>query len=139
MGLFSKKTGPTVLVCEGSADTLTAVCKTLKKEKFDIVGKTSSGKEGLEKWIWLRPQITLIGVPLSSELGGVDLLREIRKNDPHAVVLFMGKFMATDAGRDMVREVIAAGASDILAKTNLSEVPSEILIKKMRTLSSVLS
>ena len=78
-------------------------------------------------------------MPLSSELGGVDLLREIRKNDPHAVVLFMGKFMATDAGRDMVREVIAAGASDILAKTNLSEVPSEILIKKMRTLSSVLS
>lgn len=140
MGLFGKKaTGPSVLVCEGNADTLETICKTLKKENYKIVGQTASGTEGLEKWANLRPQIMLIGAPLSSELGAVELLRAIRQANSEAKVIFMGRFPASDTGREMVRGVIMAGASDIVAKTNTGEVPIENLLKKMKAVSETLA
>lgn len=139
MGLFGRKAGPTVLVCDGDADTLAAVCKTLKKEKYKLVGRASSGKEGLEKWAKLRPQIILIGAPLTPEPDAIGLLRAIRHTNSEAKVIFMGRFANSDEGRDAVREVIVAGASDIIAKTDTGEVPPENLIKKMKAAADALA
>ncbi len=132
MGLFSRKKKRTVLVCDGDADALEAVCKTLKQAKYKIVGKAASKEDGLEKWTRKQPQITLIGAPLASEADGIALLRAIRQEAPDAVVLYMGRFANSAAGKGLVVEIIRAGAKDIIAKTDAGEVPADILCKKMQ-------
>jgi len=76
-----------------------------------VVGEASDGREAVEKYRALRPDVTLMDLQMPGQ-SGVDAVAEIRGEFPNARILVL----TTYAGDDLVKRAMLAGAQAYLLK-----------------------
>lgn len=86
----------------------------LKKEGFEICGEAENGKEAVEKYKQLKPDLVTMDIvmPKMEEIDGVGAVREIVKVNPIAKIIMVSA-MGQHA---LVVEAIQAGAKDFIVK-----------------------
>ena len=82
-----------------------------RKPDMKVVGEASNGREAVELWNKLRPDVTLLDLRMP-ELDGVSAIREIRSKDEEARFVVLTTF---DGDEDIYR-AIKAGAKAYLLK-----------------------
>jgi len=83
----------------------------LKKKELEIIGEASNGREAVEKYKELKPDIVTMDI-IMPEMDGIQAVKEILKADSSAKIL-MCSAMGQQA---MVIEAIQAGAKDFVIK-----------------------
>ncbi len=79
--------------------------------RYDVVGEAADGKEAVEKFQQLQPELVTMDIVMPV-LDGIEATREILKNDPAVKVV-----MCSALGQEpLVIESIAAGAKDFIVK-----------------------
>ena len=79
--------------------------------RFEIVGEASNGKEAVERFAELKPELVTMDIVMP-ELDGIEATREILTRTPEAIIV-----MCSALGQEaLVIESIAAGAKDFIVK-----------------------
>jgi len=98
------------------------------KDRYDVVGFAINGKEAIEKYRDLKPDLVTMDLVME-EMDGIQAIREIKQEDPNALILVITA-MDTPENRNMAVE---AGADGYLWKpftiNNLLDVLDEMLGK----------
>jgi two-component system chemotaxis response regulator CheY len=100
-----------VLVCDDAIFMRTMITDILSQAGFEVVGEAESGLQAVEKYRELKPDLVTMDIVMP-DMGGIDAVREIVKQDPDAKIL-MCSAMGQQA---LVVEAIQAGAKDFVVK-----------------------
>ncbi|MDD5668888.1 MAG: response regulator [Candidatus Omnitrophica bacterium] len=86
----------------------------LKKENIEICGEAENGKDAIEKYQQLKPDLVTMDIvmPKVEEIDGVGAVREIMKVDPQAKIIMVSAM----GQHSLVVEAIQAGAKDFVTK-----------------------
>lgn len=101
----------TVLICDDAIFMRTMIGDILTQAGFQIVGEAETGVQAVAKYRELKPDLVTMDIVMP-DMGGIDAVREIIKDDPGAKVL-MCSAMGQQA---LVIEAIQAGARDFVVK-----------------------
>lgn len=83
----------------------------LEKSGYQVVGEGANGREAVEKYKELRPDIVLLDITMP-EMDGISALKEIKAFDAKATVV-----MVSALGQEsFVMEAIRSGARNYLVK-----------------------
>ena len=94
-----------------------------RKPDMAVVGEASNGRQAVDLWKQLRPDVTLLDLRMP-ELDGVAAIKEIRAHNENARIIVLTTF---DGDEDIYR-AIQAGAKGYLLK----DVPREALMDSIR-------
>lgn len=83
----------------------------LSKNGYEVVGEAANGREAIEKYIELRPDLVLLDITMP-EMDGIEALKKIKMIEPKAKII-MCSAMGQQA---MVIEAIQNGALDFVVK-----------------------
>src|ERR1051326_4526712 len=89
----------------------TMITDILAQAGFEVVGEAETGTQSVEKYRQLKPDLVTMDIVMP-DMGGIDAVREIVKQDPDAKIL-MCSAMGQQA---LVVEAIQAGAKDFVVK-----------------------
>lgn len=103
--------GHTVLVCDDAIFMRTMIADILGAAGYEVVGEAETGAQAVQKYRELKPDLVTMDIVMP-DMGGIDAVREICKDDPDAKVL-MCSAMGQQA---LVVEAIQAGAKDFVVK-----------------------
>jgi two-component system, chemotaxis family, chemotaxis protein CheY len=101
----------TVLICDDAIFMRTMIGDILRQAGFEVVGEAENGQQAVAKYRELRPDFVTMDIVMP-DMGGIDAVREIIKDDPQAKIL-MCSAMGQQA---LVIEAIQAGARDFVVK-----------------------
>ncbi|BDU50389.1 response regulator [Haliovirga abyssi] len=83
----------------------------LPRDKFEVVGEASTGKEAISKFKELEPDLITMDITMP-DMDGITAVKEIRRISPEAKVI-----MCSAMGqKPMIREALEAGAIDFIIK-----------------------
>ena len=85
--------------------------RILEQGGFEVVGEAENGREAVEKYALLRPDLVTMDIVMR-ELGGVEAVRAIRQLDAKARILVCSAM----AQQSLISEVLAAGAAHFVLK-----------------------
>lgn len=127
-----------VLVVDDSALIRMMISKVLATDdSLDVVGSASNGKEALELFDILRPDVivTDLNMPL---MGGIELIKEVMRRRRTPILVFSS---FSKEGSKETMDALDAGAVDFLTKYDKFDDPqsqlAKDLIQKIKTISSV--
>jgi two-component system chemotaxis response regulator CheY len=100
-----------VLVCDDAIFMRTMISDILSGAGYEVVGEAETGVQAIERYRALKPDLVTMDIVMP-DMGGIDAVREIVKEDPHAKIL-MCSAMGQQA---LVVEAIQAGAKDFVVK-----------------------
>ena len=101
----------TVLICDDAIFMRTVLGDILREAGFDVVGEAETGREAVEKYRELHPDLVTMDIVMP-DMGGIEAVREIIKEDPQARIV-----MCSAMGQQsLVVEAIQAGARDFIVK-----------------------
>ncbi len=103
--------GQRVLVCDDAIFMRTMISDILGGAGYEVVGEAETGVQAIERYRTLRPDLVTMDIVMP-DMGGIDAVREIVKEDPNAKIL-MCSAMGQQA---LVVEAIQAGAKDFVVK-----------------------
>ncbi len=103
--------GKKVLIVDDAAFMRMLLKDIITKAGFEVVGEASNGKEAVEKYKELKPDIVTMDITMP-EMNGIEAVKEIKKIDPNAKIIMVSA-MGQQA---MVIEAIQAGAKDFIVK-----------------------
>lgn len=103
--------GARVLVVDDAAFMRMMLKDILTKNGFEVVGEAENGKDAVEKYKELKPDVVTMDITMP-EMDGVTAVKEIKKIDPNAKIVMVSA-MGQQA---MVIDSIRAGASDFVVK-----------------------
>ena len=101
----------TVLVCDDAIFMRTMISDILTQAGFEVIGEAETGREAVDRYRELKPDLVTMDIVMP-DMGGIDAVREICKNDPDAKIL-MCSAMGQQA---LVVEAVQAGAKDFVVK-----------------------
>ena len=103
-----------VLVVDDALFMRKMLSDILKKEGFEVVGEADNGKDAVERFKELKPDMVTMDIvmPKMEEIDGIAAVREIVKIDPQAKIIMVSA-MGQHA---LVVEAIQAGAKDFIVK-----------------------
>ncbi|MFC1592419.1 response regulator [Candidatus Omnitrophota bacterium] len=103
----------------------------LKKEGIEICGEAENGKEAVDKYQQLKPDMVTMDIvmPKMEEIDGVAAVKEIMKMDPQAKIIMVSAM----GQHSLVVEAIQAGAKDFVTKPFQ---PSRVIEAVKRVLGS---
>ena len=101
----------TVLICDDAIFMRTMIGDILTQAGFQIVAEAETGVQEVEKYRQHKPDLVTMDIVMP-DMGGIDAVREIIKEDPQARIL-MCSAMGQQA---LVVEAIQAGAKDFVVK-----------------------
>jgi len=86
----------------------------LKNEGIEVCGEAENGKEAVEKYKELKPDLVTMDIvmPKMEEIDGVSAVREIMKIEPQAKIIMVSAM----GQHSLVVEAIQAGARDFVTK-----------------------
>ena len=83
----------------------------LSKNGYEVCGEAANGKEAIDKYIELRPDLVLLDITMP-EMDGIEALKKIKMIEPKAKII-----MCSAMGQQgMVVEAIQNGAIDFVVK-----------------------
>jgi two-component system chemotaxis response regulator CheY len=83
----------------------------LTQSGYEVVGEAANGKEAVELYQSLKPDLVTMDITMP-EMDGIQALKEIKALDPAAVIV-----MCTAMGqKNMVVEAVQSGAKDFIVK-----------------------
>jgi two-component system chemotaxis response regulator CheY len=100
-----------VLVCDDAVFMRTMVSDILSQAGFTVVGEAENGKQAVEKYQQLKPDLVTMDI-IMPEMGGIEAVKQITQMDPAARIL-MCSAMGQQA---LVQEALQAGARDFVVK-----------------------
>ncbi len=103
--------GKRVLIVDDAAFMRMLLKDIISKAGFEVVGEAANGKEAVEKYKELKPDIVTMDITMP-EMNGIEAVKEIKKIDPEAKIIMVSA-MGQQA---MVIEAIQAGARDFIVK-----------------------
>jgi two-component system, chemotaxis family, chemotaxis protein CheY len=113
-----------ILIVDDSPVSRAIIKKCLPKgHDYDVV-EAGDGREGLEKFKEVKPDITFLDLTMPV-MDGFEALAEIKKLDSNAVVLVL----TADIQQKVVEKVIALGAGTVIPKPPSAESIAAALIK----------
>jgi len=103
-----------VLIVDDALFMRKMLADILVKEGFTICGEAENGKEAVEKYKQLKPDLVTMDIvmPKMEEVDGIAAVKEIMKIDPQAKIVMVSA-MGQHA---LVVEAIQAGAKDFIVK-----------------------
>jgi two-component system, chemotaxis family, chemotaxis protein CheY len=101
----------TVLICDDALFMRSMLADILTSAGFEVVGEAQTGTEAVKQYRALHPDLVTMDIVMP-EMGGIDAVRAIMKEFPHARIL-MCSAMGQQA---LVIEAIQAGARDFVVK-----------------------
>ncbi len=120
--------GKKVLVVDDAAFMRMLLKDMITKAGYEIVGEAANGKEAIEKYKELNPDIVAMDT-IMPEMNGIEATKEIMRLDPNAKIIVcsaMGQQM-------MVIEAMQAGAKDFIVKPFRQDKVIEVLSKVVNT------
>lgn len=118
-----------ILVVDDSKFMRNIIKGILGKNNIKVIGEASNGKEAVEKYRELKPEVVTMDLTMS-EMSGLDAVEKIVSIDPEAKIIVCSA-MGQQA---IVKEAIEAGAKGFLVKpfdeNNLIEEVSKLLKTK---------
>lgn len=100
-----------ILIVDDAAFMRMMIKDILTKNGYEIVGEAQDGREAVEKYKELEPDLVTMDITMP-EMDGITALKEIKQINPDAVVI-MCSAMGQQA---MVIDAIQAGAKDFIVK-----------------------
>ena len=95
--------------------------------EFEIAGEASNGREAVEKYAELQPDLVTMDIVMP-ELDGIEATREILSRNPSATII-----MCSALGQEaLVIESIAAGARDFIVKPFTAEKVLKVVRSVLR-------
>ena len=102
---------PTVLIVDDSLFMRVAIGNMLKEWGFEIVGEACNGKDAVNLYEQLRPDLVTMDVTMPI-MTGIEAVKHIMTIDPHANII-----MITAIGQQKkIRAAIESGAKDFITK-----------------------
>ncbi|MFH1783340.1 MAG: response regulator [bacterium] len=103
-----------ILVVDDAVFMRRMIGDILKKEGYEICGEAENGKEAIDKYNELNPDLVTMDIvmPKIDDIDGIGAVKEIMKQDPKGKVLMVSA-MGQHA---LVVEAIQAGARDFVTK-----------------------
>ncbi len=126
-----KKMSARVLIVDDVAFMRMLLKDMMTKAGHEVVGEATNGKEAVEKYRDLKPDLVFMDT-IMSEMNGIEATKEIMRLNPNAKVIIcsaMGQQM-------MVMEAMQAGAKDFVVKPFREDKVMETLSKVMNENSS---
>jgi len=100
-----------ILIVDDAAFMRMMLKDILMEGGYEIAGEASDGKDAAVYYRDLKPDLVTMDI-IMSEVGGIEAVKEIIKDDPQAKIL-----MVTAMGQEaLVKEAIEAGARGYLVK-----------------------
>ena len=113
-----------ILIVDDSPVARTIVKKCFPKGHDFALFEASDGKEGLEKFKEIGPDVTLLDLTMPV-MDGFEALAEIKKVNSNAVVIVL----TSDIQQKTVEKVMALGACMVAPKPPSAEIIKEALTK----------
>jgi two-component system, chemotaxis family, chemotaxis protein CheY len=101
----------TVLIVDDAAFMRMMIKDILSKNGYQVVGEAQTGKEAVELFQKLKPDLVTMDITMP-EMNGIDAVKAIKKIEPSARIV-MCSAMGQQA---MVIDAIQAGARDFIVK-----------------------
>ena len=111
-----------VLVADDARFMREMIKEIIEQAGYEVIGEASNGKEAVEKFNELKPDVTTMDIvmPLQS---GIEAVREITKESKEAKVI-----MISALGQDsLVIEALDAGAKDFIVKPFKTDKVLEVM------------
>ncbi|ASJ02571.1 two-component system response regulator [Thermococcus profundus] len=116
-----------VLIADDALFARILLRKIFTDAGHEVVGEASTGKEVVEKYAELRPDIVTLDI-IMPDMDGIEALKKIIEMDPNAKVIMI---TSVDSEKKVI-ECINAGASGYIIKPF---EPSQVLSEVNRVLS----
>ncbi len=85
--------------------------RILTEAGYEIAGEASTGKEAVEKYQQIKPDLVMMDITMP-EMSGIEAVKEIKKIDPKARVIICSAM----GQKYLVLEAIEAGALNYIVK-----------------------
>ncbi len=118
-----------ILLADSSTFTRILLANALETLGFEVVAVAKDGREALDKFTQLKPDIALIDLKLEG-IDGIDVIRTLTTNDPSAAVVLLMPENMDDP--DVIVEAVRAGAKAYIKKPTSGEEMKERLTKLLR-------
>lgn len=100
-----------ILIVDDAKFMRVTLSSILKKADHEIVGEGENGKEAVDLFVNLKPDLVMMDITMP-EMSGLEAVREIKRDNPNAKVI-----MCSAMGQQkVVVESIEAGAKDFIIK-----------------------
>lgn len=100
-----------ILIVDDAKFMRMTLSNILKKANYEIVGEGENGKEAVELYRTLKPDVVMLDITMPV-MNGIEAVKAIKKMDPQAKII-----MCSAMGQQkMVVEAIEAGAIDFIVK-----------------------
>ena len=111
-----------VLIVDDSRVSRKMIRHLLEHSGFEVAAEAINGKEGLDLYVKLRPDVVAMDITMP-EMNGIDALKAIKEHDPDAKVVIISA-----AGQDYNKaDAIRAGAVAFVTKPYSDEEILEAL------------
>lgn len=102
---------PTVLIVDDAMFMRVAIGNMLKEWGFEVVGEASNGRQAVEKFRELQPDLVTMDITMPG-MSGLDAVKQIIPEFPDATIV-----MITALGHQrLIIEAIEHGAKDFITK-----------------------
>lgn len=111
-----------ILVVDDAQFMRTMLSKLVEEEGYEVVGEAVNGKEAVEKYKELEPDLVTMDITMP-EMDGIEAMELIKEFDPGADIIVCSAM----GQKPMVVDALEAGANDFIVKPIKSEKVKEAL------------
>ena len=116
-----------ILIADDSANMRSILKDLLLRNGFDVAGEAENGKEVLELYEKIKPDVVTLDI-MMPEMSGIQALKEIKERYPESRIIMS----ASMGQQNLVVEAIRAGAADFSIKPVQAEKVVEAIEKALR-------
>src|SRR2546423_10808088 len=106
-----KSVSSTVRVCDDAVFMRTMVSDILSQAGFTVVGEAENGKQAVEKYKQLKPDLVTMDI-IMPEMGGIEAVKQITQAEPAAGI----PLWSAMGQQALVQEALQAGARDFVGQ-----------------------
>lgn len=100
-----------ILIADDTAFMREMLKSSLDKEKYEIIGEATNGKQAVEQYKEKKPDLLILDINMP-EMNGIDALKEVMEFDKNANVI-----MCSDQKQEpMIVLALKKGAKDFVVK-----------------------